>query len=1087
MRKIARIHVFHAVVFAAWAGFVCLSAHAKTVALWPMELDPVTGTFDGRDAVDPDGGLTLAAGNREGEAQGVGWNLPPNPEPEANLMFPAVSRTAVRGWRTSSAQGGWTMAANAAVQQYIWNTNSFTVEGWIRLETDANQFALTDKTWTIIVQSGAGSNNKNGGWILSWRGQTGPRYFQLTVPQDGSGGNSCDEKLGNTLTSAEEAALTNSWHHLALTHNVTSGASNNSTWTLYIDGTQFASKTKTVGKAFTIPAESYQGLFFGGRGGNSQRLNAAFDYWRVSDVALLPGEFLCDGAAGTLVPEATDVSTTTTVAYWPLCKKPDGTLDTADRVGTANLHGGFMPTDVGGQPITNAASVLVPDAACAFAGDPPNPTASLGDVGNVGSILGRHNDNAATCFEVPGLGAQLEPASGSFTVEGYLKPRRREKNQSQFIFTTRTGNDGWGLQLLEHSGAWRFAVMAQDVTANAYNPVGQSFVAFSGTDMTDWDDWKHVALVFDSAAGANGTGQWRVYIDDALAGSVDATAWTGNTGSSAFFIGGRRHTTDTNHHNFYGWIDCVRVSKAALAPTQFLCAANGQAATDVLAYWPLNMKNGSFDGRDMAGGYPLQSAHGIQYFPVAADGEPTVTNPDRSAAFDGNPAAQTGSALFRSDSERKGSSLETNDPAVTGLFKDHDYTFECWVNHAARTDSNWQCLFLTPRTVTRFGDWLQPNQIFSYKDGTGFQLEDQNHAGGANVFPNSDVLEIGKWTHVALTCERTTVDGAAKSLYTLYLDGSEVSTLTLDKKYSHNNVCLRIGGRPDNVNNSWAGQIAAVRISNAALNAAQLLCAAPEAPATPTPAQTIVYWPFDNAAGGAVLTPGYGPSGFDLRDKTDGGQSGSSAMASPRLLQNAVPFSRVNAGSVTLAENAYMRTRYLGDRLSSADSFTVEGWLMWDGATRGGEVTVCGLYDTTSDATGRCGWKLTVDDTGSQPVFGIYARCGKGFTPMAKGVFPDRPAKPREWQHVALTYDPKAGARGVWTLYVDGKMAGTVGNEWYDGTKPASASYFRFGRMIDSAATGFSGGLDMWRVASGALTPEELLYVLADGTLLILK
>ena len=105
MRKIARIHVFHAAVFAAWAGFVCLSAHAKTVALWPMELDPATGTFDGRDAVNPDCDLTLAAGNRVGEAQGVGWNLPPNPEPEANLMFPAVSRTAVRGWRTTSANG----------------------------------------------------------------------------------------------------------------------------------------------------------------------------------------------------------------------------------------------------------------------------------------------------------------------------------------------------------------------------------------------------------------------------------------------------------------------------------------------------------------------------------------------------------------------------------------------------------------------------------------------------------------------------------------------------------------------------------------------------------------------------------------------------------------------------------------------------------------------------------------------------------------------------------------------------------------------------------------------------------------------
>ena len=66
-------------------------------------------------------------------------------------------------------------------------------------------------------------------------------------------------------------------------------------------------------------------------------------------------------------------------------------------------------------------------------------------------------------------------------------------------------------------------------------------------------------------------------------------------------------------------------------------------------------------------------------------------------------------------------------------------------------------------------------------------------------------------------------------------------------------------------------------------------------------------------------------------------------------------------------------------------------------------------------------------------------------------------------------------------------MAGTVGNEWYDATKPASASYFRFGRKTDSSATGFSGGLDMWRVVSGALTPEELLYVSVGGTLLILQ
>ena len=42
---------------------------------------------------------------------------------------------------------------------------------------------------------------------------------------------------------------------------------------------------------------SYQNLYFGGRPNGDNRLNASFDYWRVSDVALDPSEFLCAEAA----------------------------------------------------------------------------------------------------------------------------------------------------------------------------------------------------------------------------------------------------------------------------------------------------------------------------------------------------------------------------------------------------------------------------------------------------------------------------------------------------------------------------------------------------------------------------------------------------------------------------------------------------------------------------------------------------------------------------------------------------------------------------------------------------------------------
>ena len=300
--------------------------------------------------------------------------------------------------------------------------------------------------------------------------------------------------IGPVLSQEMEASLTNSWHHLALTHKGTA-------WKVYIDGGDPIAEA-TVAEPADHAAASFSGLYFGGRPNNNttaNRLNASFDYWRVSDKALDPSEFLCAGGVGTLVPEPVDATTDTTVAYWKLDRKADGSLDTWDYVGTANLHGGFMPTQVGGQIATNANSVLAPDAECAFVGNPPNPTASLGGAGNAGSLLARHHDSEYAVMNVPGLGAELEPATGSFTIEAYLKPRRRESPPGgQFIFTTcgsDNNNYGWCLQLVNLGTDWRLVVMAHD--DDGYTPYNAQV---SGT-LTDWDEWKRVALVYESGAG----------------------------------------------------------------------------------------------------------------------------------------------------------------------------------------------------------------------------------------------------------------------------------------------------------------------------------------------------------------------------------------------------------------------------------------------------------------------------------------------------------------------------------------------------------------------------------------------------------
>lgn len=430
------------------------SLSARTIALWPIEMDPATGAFDGRCAVNPDFSLYVSSTNVEGIEQGVGWNLPPNPEPETMTMFPAVSRTAVRSFRTDSLKTGFPLAARSpALGESLCNTNSFTVEGYIRFAANPSQNVGSETGWCVILQSGPGSWSGYTGWMLSWRGDEGNRTFWLTVPSDMNRRNGYDAPIAE-CDAAGEAALMNGWHHLALTHAV-EGTS--STWKLYVDGNYLGTVSKTVGTFEKTNPSDEVGLMLGGRKTSPNRLNASFDYWRVSDQALAPEDFLCAGGTGATIPVVPEMSTDTTVAYWKLGQNADGSLDTWDYVGTADLHGGYMPTRAGGQPITNAyKTALVPVSACAFSGNPPNPHASLGEIGNAGSLLARHHATSYTTFAVPDLGKHLEPATHSFTVEGYFKPRRRENTETQWLFATRDRRRTWPSRVkIQGRSRWR--------------------------------------------------------------------------------------------------------------------------------------------------------------------------------------------------------------------------------------------------------------------------------------------------------------------------------------------------------------------------------------------------------------------------------------------------------------------------------------------------------------------------------------------------------------------------------------------------------------------------------------------------------
>ena len=285
----ASIIAFASLALVATAPVV---ASAKTIALWPMELGSDSGTFYGTNAIHSANGLSLLNGS---SATGPDWALPSNPDASGMVFSPLNGGTAI----ASGSSGRYTMEATGTFGDRVSNTNEFTVEGWVKIS------ATQTASWMIILQGGSGSGAKNGGWILSWRGNAGARHFHLTVPVDNNNANGYDNQIGPaTLSSAFEASLVDSWHHLALTHKVEGGRD---IWKLYIDGENSIDGTAaTVNKAqsgaFTYG--SYRNLYFGGRPNGDNRLNGAFDYWRVADKALEPSEFLCADAATPAIGES---------------------------------------------------------------------------------------------------------------------------------------------------------------------------------------------------------------------------------------------------------------------------------------------------------------------------------------------------------------------------------------------------------------------------------------------------------------------------------------------------------------------------------------------------------------------------------------------------------------------------------------------------------------------------------------------------------------------------------------------------------------------------------------------------------------
>ena len=1055
-------------MIALGCGIVGCAALGKTVALWPLSGNALTGEQCLRSAVHQEDAFRLGAGVQFVDAR-LGWNLPANPDNPDSLLFDPVGGYCARVLNGSDGAGSILSCTTISDEllQTLYPQHDHTVEGWVKFDSIPSD-------WWVVWYPFNGSGNTGGVNFTLRRPADKSEKVRWILYVRGTGTNALvnDGQFGAEILPDD---ITNRWMHIALTFKYNDPESNGkSAWRFYMDGVQHGSAL-THDPLSTMAKPPAQ-IEIGGRSGSRRAVNASFAYWRVSDECLSPEGFLNCGGTGTVYPPANHP----TVAYWKLEKDAFGGVSGVPSVGSVHLDGALF--DAG----SNFESSASPSSDCAFLGAPPNSSIAFPD-GNFGSLCGDFRSCYLRAME---MGRQLT-VTNSFTIEGWCKPRRDSNaaRVSGYIFSTREKSEekGWALQFAErvvnNVNRWELQVFAQD----SEGTIVANSATISG-DLTDWHDWKHVAIVYD--AEAEGKGVWTCYLDGVQCGRVvNASKPVGDVNSKNFQIGGRAGQENT----FYGNVDCVRVTKAILTPAQFLNATEGAQPvneSDILALYPLNARNGLYmDGTDLKGGTSLTGPRAASHMVVASDATPpAVSNPDTHPGFRGDPVHTTGSAGFRTVGGDK-SYLATQRSEVRDVFTQDAWTLEGFFKRTQAMTGDWEVLFATVASISLEGVAMQLG--FSYRQSTGdfpnggFILYADSICGLYDrQFPgtNNQTMPVNEWQHIALSYEKV----SDKSVWKLYLNGVYISQLegTLTPAGFSKPNALLVGGRPTS-NNSFKGCIANVRLSKGALTADQLLGATNVAPVEPPP-RTLAYWPLD-ANGETVDVADRVEPSYQFQDiHSVVAQAADRARPRPSRPDASPSFvgdPRANNGSVDFSTDAsHVSTHNLGLRLDMDDAFTVEGWMKWKDAVETGVEYVAGTFRQSVSA----GWRFGIDHRGAAPKFSVFAKGTRTSVLIDKCFDYDISALKDVWTHVALTYRPRVG-NGTWTLFVDGREIGSVENDWGIGDNIYQTHIFRFGAYDETRNVSFVGSLDMWRVSQGVLKPEDFLFQPPRGSFFIFR
>jgi len=308
--------------------------------------------------------------------------------------------------------------------------------------------------------------------------------------------------------------------------------------------------------------------------------------------------------------------------------------------------------------------------------------------------------------------------------------------------------------------------------------------------------WHHVAIVHDRSK--TGADRSMLYVDGVAQAPLGS--WTADTFltycDATLYLGSRGNGS----MKYVGELDDVRISDAALTPSQFL-QQRTEAPPTVIAHWRFDAENGLADSSG--------NGHTLTGSGVSFSGN--------VARFDGAQTLNTASTLDLS--------TYTNLTVEFFLRSTSRPTSMIVLEHTSQFFSNPGAFLVSYNETNNAGQMMG-----GFCTAAGTKLNLDTTAGKA--------ADDGQWHHVAIVYDLSKtgadrsmfyLDGKAQSVYAAWTDGSATA---------FRNATLYVGSRK-NTASKYIGELDDVRITGAALLPGQFL----RTPSTEIP-RVIAYWPF---------------------------------------------------------------------------------------------------------------------------------------------------------------------------------------------------------------------------------------------------